>query len=327
MASIPQEDQNVVKIYKGIVENHNEARRAYLGASSIGASCSRQLWMGFRWVKKEKFDGRQLRLFETGHLEEARFTQNLRNANFLVHDVDPTTNEQFGVQFHGGHFRGHTDGVALRIEPAVHVWHLLEYKTHGEKSFKLLQKDGMIKSKPMHHAQMQVYMKGMNLDIGYYLAKNKNTDELYGEVVEYDEEVAHIFIDRAKTIIFDSEPSARISDNPSWYECKWCNYSDYCHGTGSDLPYELPEVNCRTCIHATPVSNGTWDCERDLNIVPILEYEDQVEACEHHKFIPNLFPDLEFERADSDNVFYRSRSGEVYNNAEKGVMIHESSGW
>jgi len=171
----------------------------------------------------------------------------------------------------------------------------------------------------MHHAQMQVYMEGMGLDIGYYLAKNKNTDELYGEVVEYKPDVAQLFIDRAKTIIFDSEPSARISDNPSWYECKWCNYSDYCHGTGADLPPELPDVNCRTCIHSTPKEDGTWLCEL---YDKALSYDAQVAACGNHKFIPNLFPDLEIEStsAGCKNVFYRSKDGELYNNSAMGVI-------
>lgn len=321
MASIPQQDPTVLAMYKGIEDNHNESRRAYLGASGIGASCSRAQWFSFRWVKTEQFTGRQLRLFNTGHLEEPRMVDDLRNANVTVHEVDTDTDEQFGVIYHGGHFRGHTDGVGLGIKTNPDQWHLLEFKTHSEKSFKLLQKDGMVKSKPMHHAQMQVYMNGMELMFGYYLAKNKNTDELYGEVVHYNPEVAQLFIDRAEVIIFDSEPSTRISDNPSWYECKWCNYSDYCHGTGADLPPELPNVNCRTCIHSTPKEDGTWLCEYYM---VELHYDMQVDACSHHQFIPNLFPDLQFERADSGNVFYRSRDGETYNNSAMGVIKKES---
>lgn len=322
MASIPQQDPTVLAIYDGIVKDHKESRRKYLGVSGIGASCSRKIWHDFRWTKTEKFDGRQLRLFDTGAREEERMTADLRNAGITVHDVDPKTNEQFAVSYHGGHHLGHTDGIALGIKTQPDFWHLLEYKTHSEKSFKLLQKDGMQKSKPMHYAQMQVYMNGMELMFGYYLAKNKNTDELYGEVVHYNPEAAQTYIDRAKTIIFDSEPSTRISDNPSWYECKWCHYSDYCHGTGADLPPELPDVNCRTCIHSTPREAGGWICEQHstTGFEEKLTYDMQKNGCMYHKFIPNLFPDLAFERADNDNVFYRSRDGEVYNNSAKGVM-------
>lgn len=324
MSLIPQQDQTVSAIYKAIEGNYNERPRKYLGASSIGHSCARRLWFDFRQVKSQEFTGQQLRLFATGHLEEPRMIADLRRAGVKVHDVDPNTGKQFNVSWHGNHFLGNTDGEGLGIKGQPEVWHLLEFKTHNDRSFKLLQKDGMAKSKPMHYAQMQVYMKGRELMFGYYLAKNKNTDELYGEVVHYNPEAAQAYVDRAGDIIFSSEPSPRVSDNPSWYECKWCHYSDYCHGTGSDLPPELPNVNCRTCIHSTPKDDGTWLCERHSDVIH--EARNRL-ACKDHKFIPNLFPDLSFERADSDNVFYRGRSGEVYNNSEKGVMSHEDSQW
>ena len=320
MANIPQQDQTVSAIYTAIETAHNERPRGYLGASSIGHNCARKLWFDFRQVKFQKFTGQQLRLFDTGHLEEPRMISDLRRAGIKVYDVDPNTNRQYAVSYHGGHFRGHTDGAGLGIKGQPEVWHLLEFKTHNDRSFKNLLKDGMAKSKPMHYAQMQVYMKGRELMYGYYLAKNKNNDELYGEVVHYDPEVAQSLIDRAGDIIFNPEPSARVSDNPSWYECKWCHYSDYCHGTGADLPPELPNVNCRTCIHSTPKKDGTWLCERHNAVIHAARNRL---ACKDHKFIPNLFPDLSFERADNDNVFYRGRSGEVYNNSEKGVMSHE----
>ncbi len=321
MSKLPFSDPTVNAVYKAIEDNHNDSPRNYLGASIIGHSCSRHLWFSFRQVKEQLFTGQQLNLFKTGNLSEDRFVSDLRLAGVTVQEVDEKTNKQFSVSYHGGHFLGNADGVGLGIYSNPDAWHLLEFKTHNDKSFKLLLKDGMVKSKPMHHAQMQVYMNGMKLDVGYYLAKNKNTDELYGEVVQYDPEVAQIYIDRARTIIFDSEPSTRISDNPSWYECKWCHYSDYCHGTGSDLPSELPNVNCRTCIHITPKEDGTWLCELHNES---RNYTEQVAACMYHKFIPNLFPDLQFESADDDgNVFYRSRDGEIYNNNAMGVIEKE----
>jgi hypothetical protein len=325
MSKLPQQDPTVLAIYDGIAQDHNELPRAYLGASSIGDSCPRKLWMGFRWVKFEKFEGRLLRLFDTGHLEEPRMIADLERIGVKAIELDERTGDQFGISYHGGHFRGHTDGVALGIISDPTTWHLLEFKTHNDKSYKLLTKNGMEESKPMHYAQMQVYMNGLGLKKGYYLAKNKNDDSLYGEVIHYNPEVAQLFIDRAEVIIFDSEPSTRISDNPSWYECKWCHYSDYCHGTGADLPTELPNVNCRTCIHSTPKKDGTWVCEHHH---VTLDYDAQVAACQQHLFIPNLFPDLEFDYLSADGVegdcdksiFYRSRDGETYNNSAMGVI-------
>lgn len=314
-------DPTVSAIYQGISDANIERPRAYLGASIIGDSCPRKLWMGFRWVKHEKFDGRLLRLFQTGHLEEPRMVEDMQRIGITTLDVDDRTGEQFGIQYHGGHFRGHADGVALGILSDPDTWHLLEFKTHNDKSFKLLTAKGMEETKPMHYAQMQVYMMGLNLPVGYYLAKNKNDDTLHGETVTYNEHAAQHFIDRAGRIIFDIEPSTRISDNPSWYECKWCSHSDYCHPNGADLPSELPNVNCRTCIHSTPKQDGSWYCEHN-NIT--LSYDGQVAACLDHRFIPMLLPDLIFSEYDQDEsrVFYRSKDElRIYVNEEKGHIL------
>src|SRR5574344_3153084 len=56
--------------------------RGYLGASSIGESCTRKLWYKFRFAKKEQIDdARLMRLFNRGHLEEARFIALLKMIN------------------------------------------------------------------------------------------------------------------------------------------------------------------------------------------------------------------------------------------------------
>ena len=40
--------------------------------------------------------------------------------------------------------------------------------------------------------------------------------------------------------------------------------------------------------------------------------------CEHHRFIPHILPNLEFEHYADDKVFYRDRSGLVHINQSKG---------
>ena len=52
--------------------------RGYLGASIIGHECERYLWYCFRQACLPNFSGRMHRLFETGDLAEARFTEELR---------------------------------------------------------------------------------------------------------------------------------------------------------------------------------------------------------------------------------------------------------
>ncbi len=120
----------------------SERPRLYLGASSIGAECDRQLWYNFRGCVKPEFSGRMYRLFETGDLEEARFVKELKAIGCTVHDVDPQTGQQFEVIALGGHFRGHMDGCALGIPEAPKTWHVLEFKTHNAKSFDEAEKRG-----------------------------------------------------------------------------------------------------------------------------------------------------------------------------------------
>ena len=309
-------DPTVAAIYAATEAANVSSHRTYLGASFIGRPCARELWLMFRWVRRSKFDGRMLRLFNTGHLEEPRLVADLRSTGIEVLDVDPNTGEQWAVTFHGGHFRGHADGAALGIHAAPKTWHLLEFKTHSAKSFAKLEAEGVEKAKPEHYAQMQVYMHGLGLTRAYYLARNKDTDHLYGERIKFDEANAQKWIDRAESIIFASEPPLQIGKDASFYLCKFCHFAPYCYRGVTNLPDPMPEKNCRTCIHSTPKREGGWLCEKK-------GYEVQPEQgmqCKSHLYIPMLFPNLEYQKFENDCVFYRGvTDSEPYYNDETGL--------
>ena len=79
MTAIPSPiNSTVAAIYRGYEERSGEELRPHLGASQIGHPCSRALWYGFRWALAKDFDGRMLRLFETGQLVENRLIRDLR---------------------------------------------------------------------------------------------------------------------------------------------------------------------------------------------------------------------------------------------------------
>lgn len=69
---------------------YDDGHRKHLGASLIGRECERELWYTFRWVKHKQFDGRMLRLFQRGHLEEARFIDYLQGIGCEVEFMDTT---------------------------------------------------------------------------------------------------------------------------------------------------------------------------------------------------------------------------------------------
>ena len=281
MSEVPEpRHQTVSAIYAWHEAQNVESPRPYLGASSIGHHCARYLWLSFRWSKPASFSGRMLRLFETGHLAEPRFVRELRGIGCEVHEVDPATGKQFAVEALGGHFRGHLDGCAVGIPEAKKTWHVLEFKTHGEKSFKELSEKGVKDSKPQHYAQMQVYMALTGMERALYLAVNKNTDELYSERIAHVPEESKALLERAESIIFSAEPPPRISDDASWYQCKMCDMHGICHGT------ETPAPQCRNCAHVTPERDGSWSCEH--HTLHFMTAEQQSKGCKDHRYIPIL---------------------------------------
>ena len=74
MALLPQpQHSTVVKIYRHYEQaNATFKPRPHLGASLIGDKCERAIWYVFRWATHTKFEGRMLRLFDSGNREEFR---------------------------------------------------------------------------------------------------------------------------------------------------------------------------------------------------------------------------------------------------------------
>jgi hypothetical protein len=280
MADIPQPiNATAAQVLAWRERVTDTSHRPHLGASLIGHACSRHLWLAFRWAKAQKFGGRLLRLFDTGRREESRVHEELRGIGCEVWADDGSSQFRFGM--FGNHFGGSVDGVVQGLPEAPKKPHILEVKTHNDKSFADLLKKGVREAKPMHFAQMQAYMGLSDLDRALYYAVNKNTDAVYIERVERDPtEVARV-LSRAASVIEAAEPPPRISNDPAWFECKFCHFHSQCHGT------EAPEVNCRTCAHSTPLTDGDarWSCaieRRDIS------FERQRVGCDGHRYIPIL---------------------------------------
>lgn len=305
MAKIPPIPLTTVNaIYAAYEAEREDHRRGHLGASLIGKECDRALWYDFRWISTPQFDGRMLRLFQTGHMAEARFVADLRRIGVTVHEADPETGIQFRVADSGGHFSGSMDGVALGVPEAPKTWHVCEFKTHNAKSFDKLKKDGVQKAKPQHYAQMQVYMHLTGMTRALYLAVCKDNDELYGERVEHDEAEAVKLIARARRIVGAVRPPERISSDPAWYLCRFCDHRPACHAGA------LPDVSCRTCAWSTPVEDGTWACDKHKKT---LSQDEQKAACAAHRYIPDLVPGVQVDAAeDASWISYAMHDGSTW---------------
>ena len=311
MAELPASPTPTLSaIYAAYEAEQGDGFRDHLGASLIGKACTRALWYDFRWVTASRHPGRLLRLFETGQLEEARLVRNLRATGATVLEVDPETGRQFHVEAHGGHFGGSLDGVAIGLLEAPKTWHVLEFKTHSVRSFADLVAKGVATSKPQHAAQMQVYMHLTGITRALYVAVCKDTDALYIERVEADKAFAERLLEKAGRIIFAQRPPPRLSDDPAWYECRMCAHHGVCHGGGAAA------VNCRTCLHATPVEGG-WHCARHDRMQAS---QEQRGACTKHLFIPDLVHGETVDAGD-DFVAYRMKDGTSWINDARGTEV------
>jgi hypothetical protein len=269
-------------------DTQEREHRKHLGASVIGEECMRKSYYIFRWAKKEAFGGRMLRLFGRGHLEEPRFMAYLRGIGCEVwetnpNDIDPKTGQarQWRVTDLEGHFGGSLDGVGRGIpDLPPNTPFLIEAKTHNDKSFKDLLEKGVMGSKWKHFVQAQMYMHKKNLKWCLYMAVNKNDDDLYLELIPYNEDEAVRQLEKGRRIIFEPEIPPRISEKANWFKCTFCSFREICHYR------EVPEINCRTCIWAQPAAGGTWVCGRHDG-AQRSEIQDQ-RGCNQHIFKPDL---------------------------------------
>lgn len=271
----------------------SEAPRRYLGASIVGHECDMYLWLYFRGLIREDFDGRMYRLFDRGRREEETFVRELRGIGCEVWDVDPRTGRQWAVSALGGHFGGHLDGVARGIPGAEKTPHVLEFKTHSSASFSKLEKSGVKTAKPMHYTQMQVYMGLMTLTRALYVAVNKDTDALYTERIDFDKDFFRATMERARRIITD--PAAeKCASRPDDYRCRFCAGREICWPTDDRLSV-VPKnacVDCRTCCYASASktdAGAVWRCANtaDPGSGVCCQFGTDT-SCQSHLLLPTL---------------------------------------
>ena len=303
--------------------------RAHLGASLIGHDCERASFYAFRWADTKKIDGRLARIFRRGNSEEPEIVSDLTNAGMIVREANPKTGEQYRVSTHGGHFGGSLDALVQGCpdidDPNETV--VAEFKTMNRKNFVNLQKNHCEQSQPRHFAQMQTYMHlsfpsnpERQIKQALYIVVCKDDDEIYSELIDYDAEVARSLVEKARRIIFADDLPPRVAEDETWWQCKFCDFSDVCHTP------KLPQPTCRSCIYSKTQNDGNarWSCQlQDKD----LSYDDQIEACANHVYDPMFMKrwGKMTETSDKDGwIEYTMDDGRKFKNGYRSLHVYSS---
>jgi hypothetical protein len=222
-----------------VAANGEQTPRDYLGGSRVGDPCSRKLVYEYAHVPKDagkEFDGRILRIFAAGHTFESLTIDWLRAAGFDLR-TQRKDGGQFGFSVAAGRLRGHIDGVIVAGPDVGIAWPaLFEHKAINTKSWSDLVKRGLRSSKPVYWGQVQLYMAYMELAQALFTAMNKDTQELYHEVVSFNPAEAQALSDKAVGIIRAAEAGdlpPRVTTDRDFFLCRFCEYARRCWETAS----------------------------------------------------------------------------------------------
>jgi len=331
MVAIPVHPDPTLQALRGALEARAQAEQArpYLGMSGIGQACERQLWYGFRWAARERMGADSIMRINDGHRSEDVMADYLRLApGIRLLTRDPRTGQQFGFVDLGGHFRGHADGMISGLHQAPTTLHVWEAKATNDKKVAQLSKAKADKGEkqalkawdPVYHAQAILYMAYSETTRHYLTCSSPGVRSIESLRTDADLDEARRLRAKAERVITAAEPLPGISNDPSWYECKWCPAHAVCHTNA------LPAVTCRTCAHATPEmdGDGRWSCAlhgHDLSV------EAQRQACDGHRYIPALLSRWgeAVDASPAENwVEYRLKDGSTFRNGPKGERSYLS---
>ena len=240
----PKFHENVTALVDSALQAENAGRekRHYLGGSRLGVACERALQ--FEYVDAPvdsgaEFPGRTLRIFEVGHALEDLAIRWLRLAGFDLY-TRRKEGGQFGFSVADGRIQGHLDGViaGAPAELGLTFPMLWECKTMNDKNWRDTVKKGVAVTKPVYAAQIATYQAYMEPSIpgiannpALFTAINKDTEELWFELVPFDAALAQRMSDRAVRVIQATkagEQLPRIATEPGFYECKYCAWTHRC---------------------------------------------------------------------------------------------------
>ena len=218
-----------------VADNATRPQRDYLGGSRLGESCSRRLQYEYLKAPKDAgagFSGQSLRIFALGHMLEDLAIEWLRKAGFDLR-VRNRHGGQFGFSAAGGRVQGHADGVVVAAPNGMAVPALWECKSANAKNWRDIAKRGVNIAKPIYAAQIALYQAylGLTEHPALFTAINKDTCEIWHELVPFDGALAQAASDKAVQILRACDAGEllpRHTADPEHFECRFCAWKERC---------------------------------------------------------------------------------------------------
>ena len=229
--------KEIIKIIDDSIidKDKDNERRTYLGASSLGDSCSRKIqyrYMGTPVDEGRNFSAQTLRIFQFGHEIEFSMAGWLRQAGFDLR-VEDKNGEQFGFSIAEGEIKGHIDGVICSGPLDTPYPMLWECKSANDRKFKEFQIKGVTIANPVYAAQVALYQAYMKLTDNpcLFTVLNKNTSEIYYEFIPFNKALAQEVSDKAVSILEATKANEmlpRLAQSRDYFACKYCEFQDSC---------------------------------------------------------------------------------------------------
>jgi hypothetical protein len=212
----------------------DDAPRSYIGASIIGNPCDRAIYYSYKGAKCSIEEKTRL-TFKIGKAIEELVIDSLEfyADDLSLNGIETHDNTKIEV-IHMGQMvdkevpelQGTPDAV-IKINDELYV---LEIKTANNTSFSKLLKERYRRWREQYYAQIQVYMGLCDIKKAIALVINKDTSEVYEEVIEFDEIEFECMRSKSEHVMKMTEPPKRLNDNPLFFVCKMCQFNKVCHG-------------------------------------------------------------------------------------------------
>jgi|ERR1700692_1521632 len=215
------------------------------------------------FMNEENF-GKRCRVFYRGKKEEENIINRLQTAGYLLSDqqkqfllTTPTTANQGHAVNAFPYFmglKGHIDGIIVDDKDPEKKKYILEIKTAKQESFKGVQKyfnkniknneqqqineeinnDLLLKGLEEIYAQyvqqVQIYMYLADVHQALILLINKNNDDIQTIIMKYDQQKIQGIMEKVRRIVsMDSLPLGLKNDNNPPYQCKMCEFKNFCY--------------------------------------------------------------------------------------------------